>query len=126
MNAGWAPPVLPWIGTLVTAVIDGYAVVGEVMDYQQARLSQSTFPVAFGPLWRTMTPATITELPEQPPGRREPERVGECATASFTLLDLVATTPDRPCDGNTIPAQRSTTNVPRPLAGACTGFEGNP
>ncbi|WP_410659558.1 hypothetical protein [Amycolatopsis sp. lyj-112] len=101
-------PALPWIGTLVTANIDGHRITGEVMPYQHSRYSQVTFPVAFGPRWRTMTTATITELPNQPPGRREPDRIGECAASTPSPLTLpTATTAAFPEREPLAPAQRT-------------------
>ncbi|WP_410646381.1 hypothetical protein [Amycolatopsis sp. cmx-4-54] len=111
-----AVPALPWIGTLVTAVIDGHTITGKVMPYQYSRLSQTTFPVAFGARRRTMTAATVTELPHQPPGRREPDRIGECAPTAatrFRPLVLIAADPDT-CEP-VIPAQRSTTVDTQPV-----------
>jgi len=75
-------PELPLIGTLVTAVFEGYTVQGTVMPYEHHSMAQSTFPVAFGPRWRTMTADSVTQLRDQPPGRRPPPPTGECGRAA--------------------------------------------
>ncbi|WP_284741834.1 hypothetical protein [Amycolatopsis sp. RTGN1] len=80
-------PTLPQIGTLVTAIFEDHTVQGKVMHYEHHSLAQSTFPVAFGPRWRTMTTDSITELPNQPPGRRPPPLTGECRRAAKNSAD---------------------------------------
>lgn len=75
------------VGTVVSCRHEGYS-RGVVQDYEYSRVTQSTFPVAFGPVWRSMNLSSVTVLGDQPKDRRLPRRTGAMAVAPTAAVAM--------------------------------------